>query len=71
MRRLGAWFPGLLSDFLEVVEEHPPAKAGGCSNARLGAPGGVPMVIWIATYRRCAVKYEDEIANLSSFQADQ
>jgi len=29
------------------------------------------MVIWIATYRRCAVQYEDEIANLSSFQADQ
>jgi hypothetical protein len=44
MRRLGAWFPGLLSDFLEVIEEHPPAKAGGCSNVRLEAYGFA--VVW-------------------------
>jgi hypothetical protein len=29
------------------------------------------MVICDAAHRRCAVKYEDEIAYLSSFQADQ
>jgi hypothetical protein len=38
---------------------------------RIAVPGGARMIVWIATYRRCAVQYEDEIDHLSSFQADQ
>jgi hypothetical protein len=41
------------------------------SSGKDNAPSIEFMVIWVATYRRCAVKHEDEIAYLPSFQAEQ
>jgi hypothetical protein len=41
------------------------------SNGRENGSSIAFMVIWVATYRRCAVKHEDEIAYLPSFQAEQ